>query len=183
MTTSELDCPQIIKGLHHYQVRYVLTGSLAAAMYGVPVTPRDFDIAPELSSANLQRLAELLAAWNAQPLHIPNWAGSLSPEECALWRPDPPTEQHLDHLLLTPFGLFDVVPHISGDYATLIERAFCVQTYGVDVWVAHPNDLLATMQPDKVKKHTERLPFMLEAQASVAHGARPVPLEHLGYQA
>ena len=66
---NHLNYRQIALDLAAYNVHYVLTGSLAAALYGVPVQPRDFDIAPERTPDNLQRLADLLAAWNARPLH------------------------------------------------------------------------------------------------------------------
>lgn len=179
---NHLNYQQIALDLAAYNVRYVLSGSLAAALYGVPIQPRDFDIAPQLTPDNLQRLADLLGAWNARPLHHPDWAGSLSLEACAQWRPSPATEQQLDHLLNTPHGLFDVVPRISGEYTLLIERAFPVQSCGTTIPIAHPDDLIATMRPEKHSKHAARLPWMLQAKERVANGLRPQPLEQLQHE-
>jgi hypothetical protein len=138
-----MDIRAIVTALHKQKISYVLTGSVAAVAYGVPVRPRDFDIAPALTSDNMQRLADLLDAWSAKPVHTPTWSGSLSQLECEQWRPFPATEKNLDHLLTTPYGLFDVVPSISGHYANLRQRALCVYAFGGDVWIAHPSDLLS----------------------------------------
>src|SRR3989442_763005 len=56
-------------------VRYVLTGSVAAAAYGVPVEPRDLHIAPPLDPENLARLARLPPRRSAHP--VPDRAVAL----------------------------------------------------------------------------------------------------------
>ena len=168
----------LIGGLGHAQVRYVLTGSVAAAAYGVAVEPRDFDIAPDLAPENLSRLAGLLADWGAKPQHIPNWDRSLTPAECAAWQPFPATPENLDHLLVTPHGLLDVVPAVSGSYAELRQRALRTRAYGFEVFVAHPSDLIATMRP-RAPKHEERLPALFDALDRVAAGDTAIALEGL----
>ena len=168
----------IIAGLGHAQVRYVLTGSVAAAAYGVAVEPRDFDLAPDVAPENLSRLAGLLADWGAKPQHIPSWDGTLTPAQCDAWRAFPATPENLDHLLVTPHGLLDIVPAASGSYAALRERALRTRAYGFDVFVAHPADLIATMRPRSVK-HQERLPALFDALDRVAAGDTAIALEGL----
>ncbi|MDP8911862.1 MAG: hypothetical protein M3M94_07350, partial [Actinomycetota bacterium] len=69
----------LVAALEDADVRYVLTGSVAAAVYGVEVEPRDFDIAPDLADENLRRLAGLLASWNAKPRYDPD-SPQVTPE-------------------------------------------------------------------------------------------------------
>lgn len=154
----------------------MLTGSVAAGLYGVPVAPRDFDIAPRLSEDNLQQLASLLAEWGAKPMYHPNWEGSLSLEAIELWQPFPATPENLDHLMVTPYGPFDVVPKISGEYDDLLRRSLAVETFGMRINVAHPDDLIATLKPT-AQKHIERFPHLREAQHRVSLGHAPRPFE------
>ena len=68
---------RILKVLAEHGVRYVLVGGIAATLRGSPSMTYDIDVAPELSSDNLERLAaalrdlgagqeflELVSAWN-----------------------------------------------------------------------------------------------------------------------
>jgi hypothetical protein len=154
---TRLDIESIARDLEVAGVRYVLTGSVAAAAYGVPVEPRDFDIAPDLDPDNLSRLADVLRRWDAKPMPDPLWPESLSLEECQRWTPDPPTAEHLDHLLTTPHGLFDVVPTRSIGYTDLIARALPLVYEGRTILVAHPADLIAALRMHNTK-HQVRLP-------------------------
>jgi hypothetical protein len=163
------DIPSIVRALDAAGVRYVLTGSVAAAVHGVPVEPRDFDIAPDLAAGNLARLAGLLARWAAKPIHDPGWPDSLSPEECERWLPHPPTPGQLDHLLTTPLGLFDVVPWRSGWYLDLVCQALERDIEGIPVRVAHPDDLIATLKMDR-EKHQSRRPLLEEARRRIREG-------------
>lgn len=144
-----------------------MSGSVAALAHGVPLQPRDLDIAPDLSEDNLERLAALLERWQAKPVHEPSWPESLSPEECAAWTPNPATPGRLDHLLLTTLGRLDVVPWRSGWYLDLIRRAVELEIAGSRVPVAHPDDLIATLDL-RSEKHRDRLPHLERARASLA---------------
>lgn len=53
--STPLDQAAILRDLEAAGVRYVVTGSVAAAAYGVPVEPRDFDIAPGSAYAESTR--------------------------------------------------------------------------------------------------------------------------------
>ena len=156
---TKLDIPAMVNDLSAAGVRYVLTGSVAAAAYGVPVEPRDLDIAPALDPENLARLAGLLRRWSAKPVPDPDWPQSLTPEACEHWVPDPPTAEHLDHLMATPHGSFDVVPSRSCTYSDLIQRALPLPFEGRTIRVAHPDDLIAALRLHK-PKHQARLPYL-----------------------
>lgn len=175
---SQLNYRPIITELARFKIAYVLTGSVAAGLYGVPVNPGDFDIAPELSQANLARLAEMLREWGAKPSYIPNWEAGLTLEQIERWQPDPPTAEQLDHLMVTPYGKLDIVPHISGEYHDLMQRAISVRSFSTTIFVAHIDDLIATMKP-KAAKHIERMPHMLNARQRFQSGSLVVSLESL----
>lgn len=155
-----MDVRPLLTELQEAGVRYVLTGSVAAAAYGVPVEPRDLDVAPETEPENLTRLAALLTRIGAKPRHDPNW--QFSEEECERWTPDPPTEENLDHLFDTRLGPLDVVPWRSGRYEELAARGLPVEADGLRVLVAHPDDLAAKMT---FPKQRERLPHLAAAAA------------------
>ena len=166
----------MVEALAAAGVRYVVTGSVAARAWTgrQDAPPGDLDIVPELSAENLVRLAALLDRCHARPVHRPDWKRTLSPEECARWRPAPATAEQLDHQLTTPWGLLDVVPRISGEYDRLAERAARVEAWGVPVLVAHPDDLLATLRPDVQVKHRDRLPALEAARRRAMEGESPV---------
>ena len=164
----------ILVELDRANVRHVLTGSVAAACYGVPVEPRDLDIAPDLDPENLSRLAELLRRWGAKPVHHPDWSESLTVEECERWTPDPPTPENLDHLMTTPHGLVDVVPFRSGTYRDLSPRALPLDVDGRTIQVAHPADLVATLRPHK-RKHQTRRSYLDAILERMEAGERVVP--------
>ncbi len=155
----------ILEGLSSAGVRFVLTGSVAAKAYGAPVEPRDLDIAPDLSAENLELLAGLLSAWRATPHFDPAWEDGMTADERAAWTPDPPTPGHLDHLFETDLGLFDVVPWRSGWYLDLVARAQELRADGLTIAVAHVDDLIATMRPDK-PKHATRLQYLEGARVA-----------------
>jgi hypothetical protein len=175
------DLRGMIAALHAGDVRSVITGSVAAAAWagGFESPPGDLDIAPDLSTVNLERLAALLERSGARPVHRPDWKRTLSPEACAAWRPWPATAEQLDHQLTTPWGLLDVVPRISGEYSRLLPRASAVDAWGASVLIAHPEDLLATLRPDREPKHRRREPILRAALERAASGRSPIALTAL----
>ena len=178
--TVRLDLRALVDGLAAAEVRYVITGSVAAVAWTeLVLTPGDLDIGPDLGPDTLARLAALLASGSARPVHRPDWKRTLSPEECERWRPDPATPEQLDHQLHTPHGLLDVVPSIAGSFIELMPRARHAHAWGVEVALAHPADLLATMRPDREAKHRVRLAALEQSALDAASGARPRDLDRL----
>jgi hypothetical protein len=178
---AAVDVRAIVRALADARVRYVLTGSLAAAAWaGPPPAPiGDFDLAPDLAPDNLARLAALLAACGARPVHRPDWKRGLDLEAIARWRPEPATPEQLDHQLVTPWGLLDVVPTLSGAFEALALRAVPSRGWGITVSIAHPEDLRATLRPDREAKHRAREAAIDAAVARAAAGGRPHPLDVL----
>jgi hypothetical protein len=164
---STVDVAGGLDALTDAAVDFVLTGSVAAAAYGVPVQPRDLDIAPALDEPNLRRLAELLAGIGAKPHFDPAWP--FSQEECERWTPRPATVDNLDHLFETTLGPFDVVPSRSGTYDELRRGARRASWRGGKVLVADPADLVAQLRLGKAK-HAARQP---QLEAVLAAGRTP----------
>lgn len=152
----------LLTALREADVRFVLTGSLAAGAYGIAIEPRDLDIAPDTAADNLERLATVLDRIGAKPRYDPDWPESPSPEECERWRPDPPTEKHFDHLMDTSLGRLDIILWRSGRYEELIGRAQLLEVEGLRIPVAHPRDLIAWARPHR-EKHRIRIPFLEDA--------------------
>lgn len=61
MPTPDVDVEAILDVLDRHGVEYVVIGGFAAELYDVAIPPtRDIDITPEMSHANLERLASAL---------------------------------------------------------------------------------------------------------------------------
>ncbi len=153
-----MDVRALLTELQAARVEFVLTGSVAAAAYGISMEPRDLDVAPATDDANLERLAALLSRVDARPRYEPNWP--FSREDCERWTPEPPSEENLDHLFDTRLGPLDVVPWRSGRYEELVERALILEEGRLRVLVAHPDDLAAKMT---FLKQRDRLPQLAVA--------------------
>lgn len=173
--------PLLIDALDAHRVRYVVTGSVAAELYGVEVQPGDFDITPALDLENLDRMAQVLeeieatlpetdqvGQWEVQPDGERRWASrAATPEDMAkraAWAPDPADVSTFDHLFHTRYGNFDVVPDLSGGYDALIVRANRLDAYGCSVWVAHVDELLAALTVPRRKKDILRVRRLREIQ-------------------
>jgi hypothetical protein len=162
------DVAALIAALESHGVRYVLTGSVAAQLYGVALEPGDLDITPALDRANLSRLAALLQAidatpdgppghWEMQPNGERRWVADDPPRESSVWRPDPDDIASFDHLFRSRHGRFDVVPAISGTYNELLPRATAIEAFGRAIHVAHIDDLLATLTIPRREKDALRV--------------------------
>ena len=179
--SAALDARRLLEALAASSVRYVLTGSIAAAAWAGETSdpPGDLDIVPEISADNLNSLGALLTRCGARPVHRPDWKRTLSPEECARWKPEPATAEQLDHQLETPWGLLDVVPLVSGEYVALARRAVPFTAWGVEIFVADPEDLIATIRTDTQEKRRRREPVLAAQLACARAGGRPRGLEFL----
>jgi hypothetical protein len=155
-------------------VRYIVTGSAAAMLHGVELTPGDLDVTPALDRDNLARLAEVLTAINARPdpsVPFGRWQvepdgerrwvpHEPTPEERAAraaWQPDAAEPASFDHLLRTDHGALDIVPDVAGTYAELEQRAVRLEAFGRDVWVESVPDLLATLTVPRRTKDVDRV--------------------------
>lgn len=176
------DISRVLDMLRIHRVRYVLVGSVAAHMYSIAVRPRDLDIVPALDHANLQCLGALLQAIEATPDgHIGQWeiepGGERRWVEVPLtvveraayitsWAPQADDSTTIDHRFHTRYGDVDVVPTLAGTYTMLMQRALCMQVEQHAIWVAHVDDLLATLTIPRYKKDSVRVHALRALQRS-----------------
>jgi hypothetical protein len=162
-------------------IRYILIGSVAAQLYGIETQPGDLDITPALDRENLACLAEVLLAleatlpvteevgeWEIQADGERKWVSRKATEqdllERAAWQPDPDDLTTLDHLFWTKYGNLDVVPNLTGDYETLVQRAIRMDAHGQEVWVVHVDELLTALTTPRRKKDVPRVRQLREVQ-------------------
>lgn len=134
--------PLLIQELDRYRVRWVMSGSTVAAVFGAELVPNDLDVVPALDIDNLCRLASLLGALQAVPACFPPPSPGLTLEQYLAWRPDPPTAKHLDHLFVTSLGMLDIPPTLTGSYDELMTDARVITMAGVQVWICDPGQML-----------------------------------------
>jgi hypothetical protein len=175
------DLPALVRALAEHEVAFVVTGSTAALLHGVDLTPGDLDITPARDVPNLTRLAEALAALEARPDPdgpFGDWQAGADGEqrwvqrepragerEARLdWRPDPADPTSFDELLVTRYGALDVVPEIGGRYEDLMRRATRVDAFGQATWAASLADQLATLTVARRGKDRSRVLALREIQ-------------------
>jgi hypothetical protein len=173
-------------------VNYVVTGSAAAMLHGVPLVPGDLDITPALDVGNLTRLAAVLDSiearqdpsapfghWERGDDGEQHWIKTARTPKAvakrASWRPDPADPTSFDHLLRSSHGALDVVPEVSGTYDELMARAVALEIDGIPVWVESVEDLLATLTiPRRVKDH-DRVGQLRAIQRAAGAGENRLP--------
>jgi hypothetical protein len=169
------DIPALLGILDRLGVRYVLTGSVAALLYGVEIGPvGDLDITPARDPANLRRLgtalleieagldpADPFGHWEPQPDGEQKWvADEATPElqtKRANWHPDPRDVSTFDRLFHSRLGNFDIVPEVSGPYEALMKRAVPMNAWGYAIWVVHIDELLAALTVPRRPKDGPRV--------------------------
>ncbi len=82
----------------------------------------------------------------------------------AEWMPDAGNLSTLDHLYVTRFGNFDVVPKIGGTYDTLRGRACLGSREEFDVWLAHIDEILACLTVPRREKDIPRVAALRDIQ-------------------
>jgi hypothetical protein len=171
-------------------VNYVVTGSAAAMLHGVPLVPGDLDITPALDVDNLTRLAAVLESiearqdpgapfghWKRGDDGEQHWIKTPPTRKAlaqrASWKPDPADPTSFDYLLRSRHGALDVVPQVSGTYDELIGRAVAFEIDGIPVWVESVEDLLATLTTPRRAKDRDRVGQLRALQRAAAAGERP----------
>lgn len=132
-----LEAGELLRALRDADARFVLIGGLASQVHGSPSLTLDVDICFDLDSANLHRLATVLADLAAIRRDLPS--GVSAPlDERALRAGDVFT-------LRTRFGDLDLLAHPDPDlnFRTLLEHSIEAEILGVRVRVASLDDLMA----------------------------------------
>lgn len=181
MRRERPDVTGLLAVLDTHEVRYVVTGSVAALLLGVGLEPGDLDVTPATDSGNLQRLAQALGdlqarqypdepfgRWEIDADAERRWV-EFEPSDAdrrarAEWRPLPSDVASFDHLLETRLGSLDVVPEIAGRYEELRDRAVPVEVEGRVVWVESVADQLATLTIPRREKDRERVMRLRETE-------------------
>lgn len=176
------DIPELLRMLDRHGVRYVLTGSVAARVYGVDIGQAgDLDITPALDVENLGQLATVLREieagldptapfghWETHLNGEKKWvADAATPEQHARrahWPPDPTDVSTFDHLFCSRLGNFDIVPVVSGTYETLMQRAVLMHAWGCAIWVVHVDELVAALTVPRRAKDVPRVRQLREIQ-------------------
>ena len=170
------DLASLVGVLERHGVQYVVSGSVAALLHGVAVRHNDLDVVPSLDATNLRRLVQVLEEieatpdsfghWETRPDGERRWIEEETPQaKFEQWKPDAGDPASLDHLYRTRHGDFDVVPEVTGAYGPLMRRAVERRLARVSVWVAHVDDLLATLTVARRAQHAERVRSLREIQA------------------
>jgi hypothetical protein len=162
----------LFRALATQQVRYVVTGSVAAHLYGVAgIQPGDLDIVPHVHRKNLTRLLAALTdldattgpgggTWITDERGEWKWSAlDVMDEAPATWRWEPNTQewQTFDRVFETAYGRLDVVPQIAGTYAELVQRAESMAIMDVTIKVASLEDLLARLTVPRREKDVSRV--------------------------
>ena len=183
------DVPALLGVLGDASVGYVVTGSAAAMLHGVPLVPGDLDITPALDVENLMRLAVVLESIEARqdPLARSDIGSAETTVSGTGSRPSPhpsrrsPSEldtgprppASFDHLLQSRHGALDVVPVMSGTYDDLIARAVPLDIQAHRVWVESVDDLLATLTVPRRAKDQDRVARLRAIQRSASRTSTP----------
>ncbi len=170
----------MLEALRSHEIRWIMTGSTVLAAYSSELHPNDLDVTRALEAANLIRVAALLAELDAIPIHNPAWKDSLTVEQCHAWKPEPASEEQLDHLFVTKLGMLDIVPRRCGTYEELVPEATHVEAFGEELLICDPNEVLRRMPPRPRKKDQRRAAQLLDIRERVATGLGPIGLSRLG---
>lgn len=167
---------EILKLLDDSGARFIIVGSVAAQLHGVQLEPGDLDIVPAQDTENLERLIHVLHALEARPAGpfgewttLPNgekkWIErDTTEEELRAWTPNARDISSLDHRFRSRLGDFDVVPEVTGHYALLKARAVQIQAYGLQLWVAHIDELLGRLTVPRREKDLAQVAQLREIQ-------------------
>jgi hypothetical protein len=145
-----------VQELAVHNVDWVLSGSAVLVLYGATITPNDLDVVPRLDAANLGRLARMLDKLGAVPAHMPSWHQGLRRAQCLAWSPDPSKPACFDHLFVTPLGLLDLPPSLTGTFGALRRESVAVDIAGVSVQVCNPYEVLDRLDGRRRAKDVER---------------------------
>jgi len=180
LTKAAPNIARLLAALDEHEIAYVVGGSVGAMAHGAPaVRPADLDVVPATDPANLERLAQAIAALGAEvPVETGAWqtdeAGEQTWVKDGIERPprplDPADSETFDHSFSTRVGRLDVVPHIAGTYADLRSRASRLSVAGREAWVAHPIDILAGMTGPRRSKDGPRVRHLREVARRRADG-------------
>jgi hypothetical protein len=168
-----VDAAAIVQVLNRHRVRYIVIGAFAAIAQRAPIpATRDIDLTPDVASDNLARLSEALRDLNARirteaaPEGLPFDHNGASLGRAAAWN------------LVCPYGEFDLSfrpTGFSNGYRQLARRAHRVRVEGIEVSIAHLDDIIASKEAAGRPKDLQVLPILYRhrAQRPATHEDSP----------
>jgi hypothetical protein len=157
---TEFDPDGLLQVLHRHDVRYVLIGGLAAALWGSATPTFDVDITPAAGAANLARLSAALTELDAR-IRIDGIPEGLP------FSHDATTLAHMTTLnLVTRSGDLDIAFDPAGvaDYSQWENDATLVPVLGVPVQVASLDDIIRSKEAADRDKDRLQLPILRALQ-------------------
>lgn len=148
----------MLQGLTETEVHFVV-GGVGAAAHGSQHVTNDLDVCYDVAPGNIQRLAALLASWEAYPRGIePGLPFFMDAQQ---FRAQPTMA------LTTREGDIDVLRHVAGvgDYAETRQRSVEVDAFGVRFRLL---DLPALIAAKRAANRPKDVAHLLELEALLA---------------
>lgn len=147
---------RILRVLARQEVRYIVIGGIAAALQGSPYPTYDLDICPDSKTDNLDALAEALRKLEALEWD-PNKDELLERE----WNVET-LQVDTTWLLMTKFGPLDLLmwPSATAGYPDLKRRSKVLDVAGVQVRVAHVEDLIRMKESSGRERDLMQIPTL-----------------------
>lgn len=161
----------LVRRLSEFEVEYVVVGGVSARAQGYAQTTNDFDLVPEPSEENLDRLARALSGEQTKKFSrawkrvLPN--PLVDPREFS--------QEPVATTYYTAWGRVDILREIPGvgDYARLNKAAKDAPLgQGVRARVASLDDLIVSKETLGRAKDLAQLPALYEAQRTLEERMR-----------
>lgn len=149
----------MLHGLTTTNVRFVVVGGVAAAAHGSQYVTNDLDVCYDAEPGNVQRLAALLASWDAYPRGIEPGLPFFMDER--QFRAQPTMT------LTTREGDIDVLRHVAGvgEYANARDRSVEIDAFDVRFRLL---DLPSLIAAKRAANRPKDLAHLLELEAILA---------------
>lgn len=140
-------------------VRFVVVGGVAAAAHGSQYVTNDLDICYDAEPGNVQRLATLLASWNAYPRSIDPGLPFFMDER--------QFRAQATMTLTTREGEIDVLRHVAGvgEYAKAVDHSIEVHAFDVHFRLL---DLPSLIAAKRAANRPRDLAHLVELEALLA---------------
>jgi len=141
-----------LRGLNESDIKYVVVGGLAATAHGSRRVTDDVDICYDVTKANVVRLADLFARWNAYPRGIDRGLPFFMDERQFRTTPIMTLETSEG-----PIDVLDVIKGV-GDYEHCRRRSSFVEAFGIRFRVLDLDALIDAKRATGRPRDIDQLP-------------------------